>query len=143
LTTGGRSEHFRGSHAGIEKHDLVAGVHDRGILLKHDIFGRQEIVAQHLLQLFICDAGKGALGRAERQRTVGDDGDLGIAQTEAIEVGWLRLKLGRSRESAAEHGYGAKPCTEGKQGPSRNIVCHDSPPLYLWNCRRLALTHTD
>jgi hypothetical protein len=99
------AERLRRSHAGIEKHEPVAHVHDRGILLKHDIDGRQEIVAQHLLHFLIWHADEGALRRAERQRTVRDDCDLGVAETEAVEIGWLRFKLGRSRQSAAaEHG---------------------------------------
>ena len=72
LPAGGRAERFRSAHAGVEQHELVAHVDDRRVLFEHDIVRRQEIVAQHLPYFFIRHADEGALGRAERQRAVGD-----------------------------------------------------------------------
>src|SRR5262249_52252467 len=127
LAAGGWAEVFRGAHAGVEQDQLVAGVHDRRILFQHDVFGRKKIVRQHFLYFVVRYADKGAFGRAEWQGTVGDDGDFGIAETEAIEIGRLGSKLGCLRQSAAtEHGGCAKASPEGEQGPSRNIRRHGS-----------------
>ncbi len=125
LAPGGRAEPFRRAHAGIEQHELVAGVHDRRILLEHDIVGRQEIVGEHLPHFFIRHAGESALGIAERQRPVGNHGDFGSPQIEAVEIGRLRPDLGRARQRAAAHQGGcAQTRTQGEQGPSRNMICH-------------------
>ena len=133
LPAGGRPEHFRGAHAGVEQHELVAHVHDRRVLLEHDIVGRQEIVGQHLLHFVVRRAGERALGMAERQRSVGNDGDFGVAEVEAVEIGRLRAELGRARQrAAAEHGRSAETGAERKQGSSRNIeLLMRLPPTVL------------
>ncbi|GCC47026.1 hypothetical protein chiPu_0031366, partial [Chiloscyllium punctatum] len=89
LPAGGRTERLGGAHAGIEQDQFVAGVDDRRILLEHDIVGREKIVGEHLLHLFLRHAGEGAGGIAERKRTVGDDGHFGIAEHEAVPIGCL------------------------------------------------------
>ena len=42
--------------------------------------GIEEVVGQHLPHFFVRHADEGALGRAERQRAVGDDSDFGFAE---------------------------------------------------------------
>jgi hypothetical protein len=105
LTAGGRTKTFHRAKAGIEQNEFFAGVHDRRILFEHDSVRRQEIVAQHLAELFFAHAGEGALGVAERQRSVGDDADFGIADLETVETGCLRPQLRGFRKCRiAEHG---------------------------------------
>ena len=125
LTSGARAEILRRAHAGVEQDQLVAGVDDRRVLLEHDVFRREEIVGQHLLHLVVRHADESALGRTERQLAVGDDGDLGVAETEAVEIGRLRADLGRFRQRRfAKHGRCAEARAESKQRPSRYIWCH-------------------
>jgi len=125
LAAGGRPERLRGAHAGVEQHELFAGVDDRRVLFEHDVVGRQEVISQHLVDFFFRRADEGALGRGERQRAVRDDGHLGIAEVEAVEIGRLRPDLGGAREYAtAEHARCAETGAEREQGPSRNMGCH-------------------
>ena len=63
---GGGPEQFRCAHAGVEHDELVIHVHDRHVLFEDDIAGRQEIVRQHFLHVFLRHADKGARGIAER-----------------------------------------------------------------------------
>ncbi|MGY3421566.1 hypothetical protein ACVWZW_002041 [Bradyrhizobium sp. F1.13.4] len=119
LPPSGSAEHLRAAHARIEQDQLVAGVDDRRVLFEHDIVRRQEIVCQHLLHLFLGNAGEGAGGIAERKRSVGDDGDFGIAENEAVPVGRLGAELGSARHrAAAEHCAGSKAGPKGQQGPT-------------------------
>jgi hypothetical protein len=64
LASRGRAERFRGAHAGVEQHELVAHVDNRRVLFEHDVVGRQEVVAQHLPYFVIRHTNEGALGRA-------------------------------------------------------------------------------
>ena len=125
LAPGGRAEHFQGAHAGVEQHELVARVHDRRVLLQHDIVRRQEIVGQHLPDFVIGRAGEGALGRAKWQRAVGNHSDLGVTEIEPVEIGRLCIELGRAgQRAAAKHRGGAETTAECQQGPPRNLNCH-------------------
>ncbi|MEY9397103.1 hypothetical protein ABIF66_007912 [Bradyrhizobium japonicum] len=117
MSAGGGAEHLGAAHAGIEQDELVAGVDDRGVLLEHDVVRRQEIVRQHLLHLFLGNAGEGPGGIAERQRSVGHDGDFGIAENEAVPVGSLGAEFGSAgKRAAAEHRAGAKASPQCEQG---------------------------
>ena len=132
LPAGGRAERLQYAEAGVEQNELVAGVHDWGVLLEHHIVGRQEIVDQHLLHFLIRHADEGALRRAERERSVGNHGHFRAAQIEAMPIGRLRTELGGLRQcAAAEHGRCAQTGAEREQGSSRNIVIHEFPPLFL------------
>ena len=104
LAAGGGPEQLRCAHAGVEQDQLVAGVHDRRVLLQHDIVGVEEVVGQHLLHFFLRHAGEGAGGIAERQRAVGNYRHFGVAEDEAVPVGRLRAELWRlGQRAAAEH----------------------------------------
>ena len=118
LAARGRPERFRRAHAGVEQDQLVAGVHDRRVLLEHDIVGIEEVVGEHLAHFFIGHANEGALGRAERQRAVGDDRHFGVAEDEAVPVRRLGAELWRfGQRAAAEKGRSAQTGAERKQRP--------------------------
>ena len=50
---GGRTEHGGRAHAGVDQHELVAGVQDQHVLLEDHVGRRQEIVGQHLADLVL------------------------------------------------------------------------------------------
>jgi hypothetical protein len=82
---------FRPPHAGVEQDELVAGVDDECVLLQHHILERQEVVGELLSHFRLRQADEIVLGLAERQRAIGDDGPLEIAELKAIEVRRLRI----------------------------------------------------
>src|SRR6266851_1396630 len=72
------------------------------------------------------------LGGTKRQRAVGNHRDLGSPENEPMPIRRLCTKFGRARQrAAAEQGGGAQTGAERKQGPSRNILCHEFPPLFF------------
>jgi hypothetical protein len=118
LPARGRPERFRRAHAGVEQDQLVAGVHDRRVLLEHDIVGIEEVVGEHLPHFFIGHADEGALGRAERQCAVGNDRHFGVAEDEAVPVGRLRAEFWRfGQRAAAEKGRSTQTGAEREQRP--------------------------
>ena len=138
LAARGRPECFRRAHAGVEQDQLVAVVHDRRVLLEHDIVGIEEVVGEHLPHFFIGHANEGALGRAERQRAVGDHRHFGVAENEAVPVGRLRAEFWRlGQRAAAEKGRSAKTGAKRKQRPSRNVHRHTSSSTVFMNCSML------
>ncbi len=95
---GCRAEIFSGAHAGVEQHQMAAGVDDECILLQHRVFQRQEVAGELTRNLFLGETEEG-LGRiSERQRPVGYDGRFGSAELEAVEVGRLRAEYRRLGE---------------------------------------------
>jgi hypothetical protein len=119
LPARGRPERFRRAHAGVEQDQLVAAVHNRRVLLEHDIVGIEEVVGEHLAHFFIGHADEGALGRAERQRAVGDHGHFRVTENEAVPVGRLRAEFWcLGQRTAAEKGRSAQTGAERKQRPS-------------------------
>ncbi len=128
LAAGGRAERLRGAHAGVEQDQLVAGVHDRRVLLEHDIVGIEEVVGQHLLHFFLRHADEGA--RRDRRAAAG--------RRKRPSLRRRRERSGASRASGCRvsaraparcrRAWSRRPSTgaERKQGPSRNIRRHAS-----------------
>jgi hypothetical protein len=83
---GGRPEILGGAHSGVEKDELVAGVEDEDVLLEDGVVRRQEVVGELLVHLRRRQALEAGMGVAERQRAVGDDRRLGVAELEAVIV---------------------------------------------------------
>ena len=105
----GRPENLRRAHPRVEQQELAPGVQDECVLPQHDVVGGQEVVREELLQLLLGRAFEGAGGRAERERPVGDDGALEIAQPEPVPSRRLRACEGSGRprgKSGGETGGG-------------------------------------
>lgn len=67
-----------------------------------------------------------------------DDGDLGIAELEAVPVGRLRAKLRRARQCAAVKERGrAEAGAKSKQGSSRNVYCHGFSSAVFFEFKRV------
>src|SRR5215207_4079275 len=82
--------------AGVDDEQILAVLHRERIEGRYDLVTRQAIGGERILKLFEARAS----GRARRQlaltNTVGDRGDLDVADLEAVEAGrGLRLSLGK------------------------------------------------
>ena len=86
---GGRAEDVEAAEAGVEQHQLVAGIDDDGVLLEDGVVHRQEVVPELLCHLVLGQAEEIVLRLAERQDAVGDDGALEVAELEAVTV-WIQ-----------------------------------------------------
>ena len=115
---GGRSEVLHLAHAGIEQDRALAHVHDQGILLEDGVVHRQEVGGELARHLILGQALEIFLGLAKRQRAVGHDGGLGIADLEAVKVGRLD----------AEHWAFGKGRSTGESGRERGAARENRAP---------------